>query len=201
MIELIRHHLRRAQAGEQFNALRDCHVKGLHSIVLREEPHRVRVFYADLNHQLEWRGRLCDDMPLAIHSHHCDIRLDLLFGEVYSPIYRFSSWPGSLPLSICRFESAITGGGSLKPLRRKRRLRLHESFPLGTQHLKANEMHTVVVPERQEAAWLVTEGKEDPKYEPLCYTNMPKWSPKGLYQPVGPAVVAHWLGRIVERMQ
>ena len=49
----LRHHYQRAVRGELTNVLKHCHVYGMWSIMLHDEPgNRVRIFFADYNHKL-----------------------------------------------------------------------------------------------------------------------------------------------------
>lgn len=195
---LLAHHLDRAKRGEIKNAIRNCHVSGLHSVVLHDEPgNGIRMFYADECHGLAWNEGGRDPMPLAIHSHHRDITLVGVFGAAESLRYHIGG-DGGVRLTKCRFESAITGkrGGELVSRGVTRHLWMHERtvLSLGVEsHLAADELHTVTVPPRTPAAWLVIEGAEDPDYVSTCYTNRPSWDAGFLYITPKRDEVATWI--------
>jgi hypothetical protein len=204
---LLEHHLDRARRGLLTkNAIADCHVTGLHSIVLHDEPeNRIRLFYAAADHCMHWSGEKEDRMPLAIHSHHCDVKLHGVCGRAYSRVYNIDdSSTSELELTKCRFQSAITGegGGKLVSRNTTRFLRLCRVSRLGhgdTCHeLEADELHTVTVAAGKEAAWLVIEGREDPDYLSVCYTNFPYWNADYLYKKAQPDEVVSWLSRVIE---
>ena len=86
---LLNHHAKRIINRDSVNALMDCHVKGLLSIMLQDEPgNRIRMFYAMPDHQLYQRaGALNPAMTLAVHPHHCDITLVLVFAAVITAVF------------------------------------------------------------------------------------------------------------------
>jgi hypothetical protein len=182
------HHFSRARRGEITNGIRHCHVRGLTSIMLHEEPgNRVRLFYANADHEMSWSGMPQDPMPLAIHPHRTDIKLVGVFGQAQSIAYTTARTHGAENYRKCKFVSAIASGeqgqlvdtGEDVPLIELRRVSL--GF-FGSESLYAEELHTVVVAPRGEAAWLVFEGASSRDYSPECYTNQPRWSAQGLYQ-------------------
>lgn len=184
--ELLEHHLERAQERGIKNAISNCHVYGLTSIMLHDEPgNRIRLFHASYDHGLGWDRSSASLMPLAIHAHHCSVRLVGLFGQAESLVYRDST--AGQRLHQCLFVSPI--GTKDRPrlidTGRQRSLELYRAQELtGGKHqrLTAYELHTVTVPHGREAAWLVIEGAEDRAYQPWCFTNNPKWDPTGLYR-------------------
>lgn len=199
---LLSHHLDRVKRGQVKSAIRNCHVSGLHSVMLHDEPgNRIRLFYADASNRLWWTGEQVDRMPLAIHSHHCDVRLVGVFGNALSLSFDIDNEVG-IDLTKCRFESAITGGGGKLTSRgQTRRLRKVSACPLSfgrVEELRADELHTVTVPAGQDAAWLVIEGAEDPDYVSVCYTNYPHWSADYLYGRAEQGEVATWIARALE---
>ncbi len=196
----LEHHQERAERGE-LTGLWNCHVHGLHSVVLHDEPgNRLRMFYAAPDHKMAWSGVPTEPMPLAIHTHHCDVKLVGIMGRASSRCYRIDA-SSDLELQKCRFDSAITGGGQLVARGRTRRLGLVGAYQLGgsdpSQWLEADELHTVAVPQGEEAAWLVIEGANDPDYQSVCYTNQPEWKPFGLYKKADSRSVNGWLLRVL----
>ena len=188
MKALIAHHLARALAGIEYNALRHCHVKNLYSIVLHDEPgNRLRMFFAGPMHELWHNVPDCvgNSDTLAVHPHHCDVRLVKLFGDVTN--YRMGIVPRSEGAwHEFKYVSAITtnGPGSLTATGRRAELLVAKKETLDTTglYMKAWELHTIYVQGGCRAAWLVIEGAEDPDYEPLCWSRSETHDLTGLYE-------------------
>jgi hypothetical protein len=186
----LHHHLERARRGEVTNVLQHCHVRGLWSLMLHDEPgNRVRLFYADESHELGPNAgvlalRPGEPMTLAIHAHHCDVTLVRVFGEVDNITVAVARDPDDGPLYRCMYESAITGeGGRLVNTGERFRYgmtELDQINRLGSQ-MTARTLHTIAVEAETEAAWLVFEGREDPAYVPECFTNNPVFDSSGMY--------------------
>lgn len=204
----LEHHLARARRGAipSKAAIRHCHASGLHSVMLHDEAeNRIRMFFADKDHQLAWDERGKTPMPLAVHSHHCDVTLVGIFGGAKTLHFQLGQADGGYAVTKCRFESAITGDGHGKLTSRgvTRHLWIHSELTtvLQTgQHvaMPADALHTVTVPQGSDAAWLVFEGPEDPDYQSLCYTNYPHWSPGLLYRTPDQVEVVGWIERALE---
>lgn len=194
-----RHILQHHRLRVDLRGLKNCHVHGLTSIMLHDEPgNRMRLFYAGTDHKLY---KLPDDpdASLAAHPHHCDITLVHLFGSVLHTVYRFEERANG-PVSKCLYQSAITGdGGSLQATGEFGYL-----LPQCQNHLNhdghifspAKDVHGIYVPRNREAAWLVMEGKEDPTYESVCYTANPIFDPQGMYVPMHRSECSAVLGRV-----
>lgn len=162
------------------NVLRNCHVKGLTSVLLHDEPeNRVRVFLTEPDHEL-WKA---DPLALGIHPHHCDITMVPLFGRVVNQVYA-NPKPGG-PFQKCLYRSAITGtGGALERTEEFYSFENVTSQALSeTLFMRADLLHTVYVPEGEQAAWAIYESREDPEYVPVCYTDNPIFDTTGLYVP------------------
>jgi len=194
----LQHHANRAKRGEITNAIRNCHVHGLHSIMLHDEGpgNRIRMFYADSDNEL-WRNEYSSSkLSLAVHQHHCDVTLQIIEGTVFNTIYQFmpENWkygfPGNervvkphITLDEYIYESAILGAaGSLSPTGRSFGFwRQGRNLASGPESMNANTLHTVGMYRDQQAAWLVYEGKEGPDYQSICYTNNPVFDPSNMY--------------------
>lgn len=206
MKALIQHHIARAESGVEYNALRDCHVHGIDSIVLHDEPgNRVRLFFAGYQHKLYQNkpdGNYTDS--LAVHPHHCDIRLVRLFGDVTN--YRMAMVPrGNGPWREFEYRSAIKTGeaGQLIPTGNSAELYVLSDDSLcnaGTL-MKAWELHTIHVDHGFRAAWLVIEGREDPHYRSVCWSKAEAHDMDGLYQPMSGAEVAGVLRTVADQMK
>lgn len=194
MIEaFLKHHLDRLRYEPRINALKDCHVRGLDSIMLHEEPqNRIRMFYAHRDHELHLNDPRFDvQMPaqtLALHSHRCDVRLVPLFGPVMNYVVDLREEPNGR-FHECEYRSAIRQGeGRLERTGKRFAVdSMSHSYLNETPHglaLVACELHGVFVPEGCSAAWLVIEGEEDPEYDALCYTQNPVFDSDGMYAPM-----------------
>lgn len=186
----LRHHARRiAESRGPLNALYDCHVRGMHSIMLHDEPgNRVRMFIASNVHEL-WRNDFPLDasMNLAIHPHRFDLTLIPVYGQVCNHRFEAVEDDGG-KLFECRYRSGITSGdsGCLEQTGRRFRVEHIAADPLveAGNFMRADELHTIYVPRDEQAAWLVMEGQENPLYEPVCYTANPNFDATGLYLPM-----------------
>ena len=179
----LRHHLTRAMRGEITNTIAHCHVRGLHSIMLHDEPgNRVRMFFAD-----EANKMLVSGAPaLAAHGHHCDVTLIPVFGPVMHVLCGRPTHCEDGDHHECTYSSGVTGASELVPTGRlfyfKDSKTAHLREPI---QLKASTLHTVHVPPGNVAAWLVIEGHEDPAYDSRCYSLDPTLHrPEGLYRPL-----------------
>lgn len=203
IVALLEHHQDRALSGHDYNALRNCHTRGLDSIVLHDEPgNRVRLFIAGWAHNL-WTNRNGHQYSVGIHSHHCNVRLVRLYGQVYNQLH------GIVPAAHgdfreYRYQSAITHGeGKVEPTGRRAFMELvnHSKAPFDAVSLQAYQLHTIFVPVNTDAAWLVIEGEEDPAYEPLFWSNADQISFDGLYEPMAREQVAKLLGTVVDKVE
>lgn len=201
LLPLLQHHEERARRGVEYNALANCHADGMDSIVLHDEPgNRVRMFYADWHHSLH-RNR-DGAFSIAIHSHHCDIRLVGLFGRPYNDVYALTPHVSG-PFAEMAYTSGVTGEGSLTANGGRAFAHLLRSEPLtAAVTLKAHELHTIYLPEAQRAAWLVIEGAEDEHYSSRCWTNDTcRFDSSCLYERMTPAAVAGRLSTAIEMME
>lgn len=186
MKELIKHYLRSAIDGYAPSGLRNCHVMGMSSIVLNDQPgNRIRVFVAS------WGNELRKD-TLAVHAHHCDLTLIPLFGNVTHHRYSDPQGPTNDPFAfeLCAYSSGITGPES-KLTRTGKRFSLAETnSPLKACRLLSADLHSVSIHNGAPAAWVVIEGAEDPDYESICYSRDPgEFDPQGLYIPMSQAEI------------
>lgn len=196
--DLLLHHAERAHRGHAYNALQNCHARGVWSVVLHDEPeNRIRMFFASAEHDLDQRRR--GRFTLGIHPHHCDVCLVPIFGPVENWRYIVTSEADhtALCLTRCRYQSAITGGGGrLIPDGHawlQRQYGRRDALADGAISMRARELHTIHVPAGQRSAWLVIEGAEDPFYQSVCYTDTPDFDAAGLYVPAQPSEVFYLL--------
>jgi hypothetical protein len=180
------HHVGRARRGEITNALKNCHVRGLTSIMLHDEPgNRIRLFFAQIDHELHRNGpTIPSDMTLGIHPHHSDITLIRVFGRPQNWVFNLQA-NSEGPLHQCLYSSQINDGkGGLFPTSARFSVAQVNGGDFHELPLRADVLHTVYVPKNEVAAWLVIEGKKDPSYEPVCYTANPVFNPDGMYQKI-----------------
>lgn len=212
--EYLKHQLQRAMRGAITNGIFNCHVKGLHSIVFHDDVvGRQRLFYTSEDHELGKNfmlnfGSISKDQSLAFHSHHCDITLLPMYGRVsnITPAFGTKLLPvKDVPWLVpqYRYTSAISGKeGKLKPTGKGRELR-HVSSRLLSRpiELPAKEFHTVAVPDKELAAWVVFEGQEDPKYNSSCYTFNPNFDASQLYQPMTEGQIIRELSKVFNQFR
>lgn len=158
-------------------SFRNCHAEGVDSLLFDDTPGaRVRAFICRREHTL-WRNRLADnrEVPFSVglHPHHCDITLDLIFGNAFNIVEVFhGGWRTSL--REFNYQSAITGEqgrfietGSVRMVRLVSE-RLTRGCPFS---MRAADLHTIFVPKDEEAAWFVYEGADDPEYKARAYSD------------------------------
>lgn len=183
----LRHHLDALDNGTSgATGFSNCHVRGLHSIMLHNEPeNRIRLFFTTIDHELWKNGIWSEEMSLAYHPHHCDVRLVGVYGSVFNHRLNISKaarkWCRSRQeLTVCKYHSAINGGHGRLVDTGQKISKYSLSASLINQHeqglvLPAKELHSIYVGRYERVAWLVFEGKEDPDYYPVCYTNNPNF--------------------------
>lgn len=217
MTNLIKHYLLHNLEEVLAKSLMNCHCIGLHSIMLSDVPgRRIRLFIADDNHEM-WKNHFTGDddtMSIGFHAHHCDLTLDVIYGEIINWVITEVSpeeakrpehcrWFDPGILSIYRYKSAISTGemsiedtdlASIFEGKSYKQI----SYP-GAAFMKANEIHTVYVEADKVAAWMVYEGKEDPDYLPYIYSiSKPEVLPSGYlyYQPMSYSMLINLLRKI-----
>lgn len=167
--------------------------------MLIESPEQtVRLFFSDTNCDLQRNTieNIVDGktQKLAFHSHHCNLTLHVVKGEITNYLvkeiedFHILSEPGSthcFPASKYTFFSAIKNpqesetmfaydGDACLRLIDKRLLKEGDTI-----FLNASDKHTVSTYPVGVSAWLVYEGTEDPNYTPICYSIMTEeWSRK-----------------------
>lgn len=158
-----------------------------------------RIFIATPKHTL-WRNQPGEEFSVGFHAHHCDLKIECLHGSMrnVSPGVRagrgFKEW---------RWESPIRGESG-RFTATGREFDVHSLGMLmraGDEvRLRAQDLHTIFCPKARYAAWLVSEGREDPNYQPRCLTNadLQNWSPEGMYLPMVDRELRYWEGWLEE---
>jgi hypothetical protein len=182
MKNLIKHLLIENEKQILERSLKNCHVKGLHSIMLRERPgETIRLYIATNDHELN------NPLALAYHPHHCNLTIDVIRGRIYNWIAKVDV-NGEIRLNRYYYNSQITKGKiGFQLLQPEDRLKVIDKKRLWEREaafMKASDIHTVIVDPFQEAAWMVYEGKEDERYQPFCWSSndLENFNSEGLYQ-------------------
>ncbi len=199
-INLIKFFLQQRSDWIAYRSFINCHCKGLDSILFDDtEGARIRMFIANENHEL-WKNKVPFNTPmsLAFHGHHCDLELHALWGgftnirvsetgdflrkediiKIQTKKYLYNS---KITKGDCKFEDL--GDQELFYVCG----RYFCPSPNGSYiSLDSKTLHTVHVEKNAQAAWIVYEGKEDPAYLPVCYSNrdLTKFDDSALYQPM-----------------
>lgn len=207
MKAFVKHYLRDHRALMLAKSKIDCHARGVDSILFDDTPEsRIRLFIARPQHEL-WRNgpprsasgiHHGEEMSVAFHPHHCDLILHLVQGSVVNSIgapsdedisVTFTPSRNKVRLSEYLYRSAITEGECAFELQREVAFLIESAGAcrVGDQiSLEARQMHTMYVPPGRQAAWFVYEGREDPDYKAVCYSNakLSKFDATGMYQPM-----------------
>lgn len=175
----------------QLSGIRDCHVRGLHSVVLRVSPSGflTRIYLADSNHELHHNERPNPKMTLGIHGHRTGIRITGLVGQMDNVLYQDTpSDFQAYQIEKCTFDSKIKGGeGALQrgPITSLWQTGVvNRITPWSRTWMNASELHTVYVRANQQAAWLIEEYEADRPHDPSCYTMNPEYCSNGIYTPM-----------------
>lgn len=160
----------------------NCHCYGLHSVMLLESPGKtIRMFVAEEEHMM-WKNLDItnheNELSIAVHPHHCDITLLNVKGMVKNiAVKSFYSDPNHPNFYMTRYQynSQIKDGECRFVSDGRASFNHVEVTEISPRNpsisMKANELHTIFVPKGQFAAWLVFEGKEDPNYKSVCFSN------------------------------
>ncbi len=186
-LSLVRHLWRTNRAQIVANSIINCHALGLHSLCLLDEPgRRIRMFVAEVGHDMA-RNKWGSKLPLSVgfHSHHCDVQLEVIAGEVGNRLLVQHGHPGGDIYGVFRFRSALRGevpGFDFVGMQGGYGTHSQSLFAGDSVDMKAAEQHTVWVATAG-AVWIVYEGAEDPNYEPLTVSdaNLAAASFDGMY--------------------
>lgn len=167
----------------------NCHCFGLHSIMFDDTPGaRIRCFYADSSHDMYMNSGIAESrMSVAYHSHHCDVTLLPVFGNVYN-VRPVAFERTGVKLLAFEYKSAIlndAGSFVRKPEEDCYAISDLEKMT-GPVVMAAHLVHSVYVPFMQEAAWYVFEGKEDAGYRNVSWSNwdLSEFDFSRLYKPM-----------------
>ena len=158
-------------------SLINCHKKGVHSVILQENPIH-RIFFTTPDHELR------DVNSVAAHPNHCDLTIVPLWGNIVNVIWAVVGFSGIGLLREYEFDSKIKGGsGEFRETGWQVNFSTYSSRVEAPIKLGANDIHTIYSPDDY-AAWLIIEGKEYEKYRPLSYALTKPKIDANLYQPM-----------------
>ena len=176
--------------------LLNCHSIGLHSfpISLSEKGLYKRIFYADNNHNLY------KPFEIAVHPHHVDIKITVLEGELYNPIYELSN-EGILTNKYLWNSHILNGKGGFEYLGEQYLKEISRNCykKHNSVIMKACELHTVFVEESKICVWLIEESVPTCEYFPINYSpyDLTKWNSEGLYQECSNEIRDSYISRYV----
>lgn len=190
MKNLIKHILMNNMDEVIAKSFLNCHVKGLHSLMLLDAPGKmIRMYVTTHNHVLYTNTHLSflEKMgSLAYHPHHCDLTIDVIKGSLTNHIIHPSTC-GHEGYEYA-YRSGIKNSAGKFVYKGVQRFMFGESTKLiegNSLFMYADCIHTIEVPRGEVCAWMVYEGAEDPKYKNLAYStknDLHTNSFKGLYQ-------------------
>lgn len=152
---------------------KNCHIRGLHSIVLKNDQGRLtRAFFTTPDHRMH-ENTLDGGLALGIHSHLYDITLECISGKFCNHNYTKALEAGST--LFYGFDSTPENKvlkPGLHPLRLTSFQWLYpEDKPI---FMNSEDLHTVYVQEGEMASWLVLEGAQEKLVSQLyCLTKDP----------------------------
>lgn len=176
--------------------LLNCHTIGLHSFPISFENGLYRrIFYADVNHQM-WKP-----IEIAIHPHHVDIKITILDGELFNPLYLIDDENGD-EFKMFQWSSHIRDGvGGFKSMGNARLRQVSNNIYGKGDYtfMKACELHTVQIQKGQMCVWLIEEDIPTCEYFPINYSrrDLSKWTADGLYKEVGDDIKHQYIGKYI----
>jgi hypothetical protein len=179
-------------------SLRNCHAYGLDSVVFDNTPGaRIRAFITHNRHTMG-NNNGAEKLSIALHSHHCDIRLEPIFGPVFNMVPYESSALGKFYEGWKYSSKILSGKGGFESTGETKRYALLSEKVRKPIHMKASEQHTVYVPSYADAAWYVFEGAEDPNYDSTCWSDrdLSRFDFSGLYQSMGTTYLRELLNKM-----
>ncbi len=191
MKHLIRHLIDNHLDTIVAESLMHCHVHGLHSVMLLKSPERtIRMFITSDDHHL-WMNYPSEigskPLSLGFHPHHCNMTLHVVRGAIFnwvvSPARRgflMDRFIWDTPIGREEFKGGffIDQQGVIMDSVSQQRI-----FEGEAVHMHASDIHTVAIQRGEVTAWLVYEGREDPRYQPYAWSNadLSTFDTSGLY--------------------
>lgn len=160
--------LSKASDEDLMMSMKDCHIKGLHSIVLYCDKYErlLRLYMTTPNHQMH--NNMRDDLVinLGVHNHRYDLQLTRVHGNAANITYRLSdNRYSNLRVDVYKYYNKDSYIKQDRAFLRRKSITL-----IGNTFMDKSELHTVFVRANETASWLVQEGFEV-KDHTLLYTN------------------------------
>lgn len=134
----------------------NCHVKGLHSIVLKNN-HGIltRCFFTEKDHTMHLNINSKLNLPLGIHNHRYGIRLNQVSGEAVNILYKENKPLNNI--SKFKYDSEILGGSGASFVGFSG-VEVCGVSKFTDIYMAHHELHTVFVPKGCMSSWVVMEG-------------------------------------------
>lgn len=150
---------------------KNCHIKGLHSIVLYSDKFNrlLRLYLTTPDHELHDSTRDSLVINLGVHSHRYDLTLSRVHGDAFNIEYVKSNYEKAYRNQVrsYMFRSKDDFGYCGDVFLSRGKLSMIDRL-----FLPKDALHTVFVRECDTASWLVQEGFEERNYT-MLYTNKP----------------------------
>jgi len=160
----------------------NCHVHGLHSLMLINNPKcRVRMYVAEAGCPLKDcspdKIKFGGDLPLGFHAHHCDLTFEIVKGTLTNWVIFPSEFAGQIKgFKGYKFRSPILEeAGGFELIYKSLHVttdRVERLYKGQTSFMKASEFHTVSIDNNEVVAWLVYEGQENELFDNLTISNV-----------------------------
>lgn len=176
--------------------LLNCHCIGLHSFPISLDKNGLykRIFYADTNHEL-WKP-----VEIAIHPHHVDIKITVLEGELYNPIYELDN-SGEIFKKFLWNSHILNGKGGFEYLGQQGlKLISNLTYSAGQSVvMQSCEMHTVQINKGERCIWVIEETKPSCEYFPINYSknDLQNWNTDGLYIECDELTKEKYIGKFI----
>lgn len=170
----------------------------MHSIMLVDCPGAlVRMFIATPEHEM-WKNtpdQAGGPMSLGYHGHKTELTLHVARGRIANIIgqvpdgSRFFQVGNTRQVNGYRYVSKIMedeAGGKFESMDNSKLIEgfVNHMRPGDTAYMPADMLHTVWVPRGERAAWFVYEGKADPNYESVTWSDedLTEFKTEGMYR-------------------
>lgn len=181
-------------------SIRNCHAPECDSVLFDDTPGaRVRAFIVGNQHNLYQNWNMSGEpLSVALHSHHCALKLVPIFGRVYN--MRIVGAIAGSRFAQFAFQSQINSGngGFVRTPGDDHTMgvRLKAEELKRPIEMAASDIHTIAVAYGEPAAWMVYEGEEDPTYDGMCYSNadLENFDFSTLYKPMSVDYLHNLLG-------
>ena len=200
MKNLIPHYLLTNEEEVLKNSYMNCHVKGLHSIMLSKTPEKtIRLYIAVPGNGMIDTAPM-PDMPLAFHPHSYDITLDVIKGAMTNWVVKECdeldmkdiSSLDNLPMKFDKWHYRSRLRDGKQSFIKYPKIAIMKTVEKMTflageaVHMGAKVIHSVSVPQDRFTAWMVYESKVDDTYENVCYSNanLNDVNTEGMYLPM-----------------